>query len=622
MDARISKPSRLRRYAKRAGIALLALVGLVVVLTAGALFSLRFAAVRSFVVARVNSALDGTFKGRLVLHGIGSLGLSGISAADAQVFDPAGRRVLDIHGLGAQLSVPTIVWAALTEKSKPLTIRITDANLRHVEAVLIDNGSGSPTLADAFLPKTPSAPSSGPGTVVIIDHAVIEHAWAHGSLAGTPALDVELKNALSTLRTDDTSTAIAFKKVSLVARGLPQGVDPAGDLQASLEIPAASDKALAARAHYRGTAAQIPVALDASFVDNQLVATLEAREISPAALKKQVPGLELRSPATLSASAQGKLPKLSGTFSLGAGSGKVDGDFELGLDADLSAKTNVRAHDVDLAELTPSAPPSKLDFTLHAAVVVPKVGTITGNFELATQPALVAAQPVPAATVNGTFSSDARAERNRVEAHAEIAEPGAQTSLDVTLTQGKRTLVEFRSKTALNDAPRLKRLASLSHAKGQIDAQGNYRVEDQSLNAKLVADLRALEQADNRIASARVSATVGGALPHPIADADVTITDAVLAGQHVSQAKLKSRGTLSHLSLTGDLATTAPERHVQLSTQLSNDRGLVAERSNVQFLQCDTNFSLFAESVRGFDGRTRVTWGHFQGFGQAAVLLV
>lgn len=622
MDARLTKPSRLRRYTKRAGIALLALLALVVVVVAGALFSLRFAAVRNLVVARVNGALDGTFKGRLVLHGIGNVGLSGISAADAEVFDPAGHRVLDIHGLSAKLSVPTLVWAALTEKSKPLTIRITEASLRHVEAVLIDNGSGSPTLADTFMPKTPSAPNSGPGTVVIIDRAVLDHVWAHGVLAGTPPLDVELKNGVATLRTDDANTAIGLKKVSVVARGLPQSVDPVGELQASLDIPAASDKPLGARAHYRGTAAQIPVALDASFVDNQLAATLEAREISPAAVRRLVPGLELRSPARLSASARGKLPNLNGEFSLAAGSGKVDGDFELDLGDNLTAKANVRTHAFDVAELTPSAPASKLDLTLHAAMVAPKTGPITGSFELATQPSLVAAETVPATTMNGTFSSDARTQRNRVEAHAEIAEPGAHTSLDVTLTQSKQTLIEFRSRTALKDAPRLKRLASLSSVSGRLDTQGSYRIEDQSLNAKLDANLRELKQAENQVARAEVHANIGGALPHPRADADVTITGAILAGQHVREAKLTSRGSLSSLSLNADVTTSAPERHIRLSAQLSNDRGLLVDHPSVQFRQADTNLSLSAENVQIVDGRTRVTALHLQGAGKADVSLV
>ncbi|MEI9938932.1 MAG: translocation/assembly module TamB domain-containing protein [Pseudomonadota bacterium] len=618
----MTKPSRLRRYAKRAAIAFGALLGLVVALVAGLLFSLRIAAVRTFVVARVNAALDGTFKGRLVLHGIGNVGLSGIAAADAEVFDPAGHRVLDIHGLGAQLSVPTIVWAALTEKSKPLTIHITGATLRHVEAVLIDDGSGSPTLADAFLPKTPSAPSSGPGTVVIIDRAVVDHVWAHGSLTSTPPLDVELKNALATLRTDDVATKIAFKKVLLIARGLPQGVDPVGDLQASLEIPAAADKPMAARAHYQGSAAQVPVVLDASYLDSNLTASLEARDIPPATVQKQVPGLELRSPATLSASAQGKLPKLHGAFSLGVGRGTVDGDFDLNLADDLTAQTNVRTHDLDLAELTRSAPASKLDLRLRAALRAPKVGPITGTFELASQPSVIAAQALPAITANGTFDSDARAQRNRVEAHAEIAEPGAQTSLDATVSQSKQTTVEFRTGTVLHDAPRLSRLASLSRGRGQIDTQGTYRVEDRSVTANIHAQLRELKQADNQVARLDLRATVGGALPHPNADVYLTVKDALISGQHLSEAKVGARGSLSRLAFSAALVTAAPERQIHITTIISNDRGLLVDHPSINLHQGDTNLAIAAESVQILDGRTRVTGLHLQGAGKADVSLV
>ena len=312
--------------------------------------------------------------------------------------------------------------------------------------MLIDNGSGTPTVADTFLPKTPSAPSAGPGTIVLIDRADFEHVWAHGMLAGTPALDVELKHALASLRTDDVATKIALEKVSLMARGLPQGVDPAGELQATLDIPAASDKPLGARAHYQGTAAQVPVVLDASYLDAKLRATLEAREISPAAARRQVPGLELRAPAALSASAEGKLPELHGAFSLAVGpTGKVDGDFELNLDDDLTAKANVRTLDLDLAELTRSAPASKLALTLRVAMRAPKIGPITGNFELASKPSVIAAQALPGLAVTGTIERDPRSQSNRVDAHAEVAEPGAQTSIDATVVQTKQTTVEFRS---------------------------------------------------------------------------------------------------------------------------------------------------------------------------------
>ncbi|HEY0464438.1 MAG TPA: hypothetical protein VGC79_09530, partial [Polyangiaceae bacterium] len=424
-----------------------------------------------------------------------------------------------------------------------------------------------------------------------------------------------------TLRTDDAATAIALKKVSLIARGLPQGVDPVGELQASLDIPA-TDKPLAARAQYRGTAAQIPVVLDASFLDSKLSATLAAPEIPAASVQKQVPGLELRSPASLSASAEGKLPQLHGAFSLTTGSSKVDGDFELNLNDDLTAKTNVHTHDLDLAAITPSAPASKLDLTLHAALLAPKVGPLTGNFDLTREPSLSAGQALPSVAVNGTFSSDARTQRNRVEAHAEIAEPGAHTSLDATLSQGKQTLLEFRGKIALNQSPRLKRLAALSRGSGQIDAQGSYRIESQQLDAKIHADLRELKQADNQIERAELSATVSGALPHPNADAELTVRNAVLAGQRVTAAKLSTRGSLSRLSLDAKITTAAPERHLQVSAVVSNDRGWLIDHPSINLRQGETKLSLEAENVQLLDGRTRVSGLNLRGAGKADLSLV
>src|SRR3954468_16158587 len=91
------KPSRLRRYSKRAALGVAGLITFIVLAVVGALFSLRFAGVRGYVVTRVNGALVDLFKGRVVLQRVGSLGLTGIGDADAQIFDPAGHRVVDLH---------------------------------------------------------------------------------------------------------------------------------------------------------------------------------------------------------------------------------------------------------------------------------------------------------------------------------------------------------------------------------------------------------------------------------------------------------------------------------------------------------------------------------------------
>jgi translocation and assembly module TamB len=619
-----SKPqaSRLRRYARRAAIGVGALFGLVVVLVAGLLFSLRFAGVRGFIVTRVNGALADSFKGRITLHRLQSVGLGGIGAADAEIFDPAGRRVLDIHGLDVRLSVPTLIWAVVAHSSQPLTLRLDTVSLEHAEVLLVDDGAGSPTLADAFQPKKPSAPSSGPGTIVIIDRAVIDHLWAHGALASTPPLDVELKDALGSLRMDHVATAIAFKKAGLKARGLPAGVDPVGQLQASLTIPAAPNKPLAAKAHYDGTAASVPLVLDASFIDSKLAAMILASSIPPEAVKKQIPGLQLRSPASLSAKVEGKLPDLHGNFALGVGSGKVEGDFDLSLKDDMTAKASVRTHDLDLAELAPNAPASGLDLTLHAGLLKPRTGPMTGNFALESGPSVVAAESVPAIALNGTFSADSKARRNHLEAHAEIAEPGAQTSIDATLEQAKKTHVEFKTSTKVDNPPRLKRLAALARAHGELNAQGSYQVDDSSLNADVRAALRDVQQGTNHVAQLELKATVAGALPHPNADLRLDLRDAELAGQHVVSAQVGARGSLSHVAVDAEVATRAPERHMQLSAIVSNNQGISVDHPSINLRQDNTNLRISANGVEVFGGRTRVNALHVEGAGKADISLV
>ncbi len=616
------KTGRLKRYAQRAFVGVGAFLGLVVLLVSGLLFSLRFAGVRQFVVGKVNGALANAFQGKIKLHSLQSIGLGGIGAADAEIFDPAGRRVMDIHGLDVKLSVPTIAWAAIAHSSQPLTLKFDSIALQHAEVLLVDDGKGSPTLADAFQAKTPSPPSSGPGTIVIIDEAQIRHLWAHGSLSSTPPLDVELKDALGSLRIDDVATTVAFSKASIQARGLPQAIDPVGQLQATLQIPAAPAKPLGAKAHFEGSAANVPLVLDASFLDNQLAATIDASNIPPEAANKQVPGLALRSPASLHAAAQGKLPDVHGNFALGVGAGKVDGDFQLSLKNELTANTSVRTHDLDLAELAPNAPPSGLDITLRANLLVPEHGPQTGKFALDTGPSVVAAETVPGVALSGTFSLDSKAQRTHVEAHANVAEPGAQTTIDATLEQAKTTRVEFKSRTEVVNPPRLRRLAALASAQGELTAQGTYQVEGSHLDADVRADLRNVQQGQNRIARAKVTANVVGGLPHPDAKVLVDVTNAELGGQHVATALVAARGSLSHLAVSAEVATRSPERHVQVSAIVSNDRGIVIDHPSINLTQDNTHVKIAAVGIEMVGGRTRVNALHVEGVGKADASMV
>ncbi len=171
------------------------------------------------------------------------------------------------------------------------------------------------------------------------------------------------------------------------------------------------------------------------------------------------------------------------------------------------------------------------------------------------------AEQLPALSVNGTFSSDGKTQQNRVEAHAEIAEPGAQTGVDASVLQGKATSIEFRSTTQLANPPRLKKLAGLLSAQGELSTQGSYQVDSRALNARAHADLHGVRQGENRIARLTLDGTVAGVLPHPNAEVRLQVEDALLSGQQLSQARIAARGSpfpARHQRRRRDQGTRAP----------------------------------------------------------------
>jgi len=613
MSNRKPPESRLHKYGRRALYGLGGLIGFIALLVLGVLFSLRFARVRRVVVNRVNASLADSFKGRIALHHVQHIGLGGVSGAEAEIYDPSGRRVLDIHGADVSLGVLRVAWSALTHGKKPLTISFDRVAVAHVEAVLVDDGTGSPTLADTFTPKTPSPPSTGPGTIISIPRIELGHVWAHGALSGT-AIDAELRHGLGSLLSAPDTTKIEFQRVSVIARGLPQGVDPVGELRASLELPAAPNAPPNVTAHYDGKAADIPLVLDASYLKSRIVANLESKQVPPEAVAKQLPGLELRAPASLKAHAEGPVEAIDGTFALTENEGSVDGDFNVSVKEDLNAKANVRARRIDAADFTRAAPASNVNVTLQSAVLVPKTGPMTGTFDVASEPSVVAAQAVPAISVTGKFSNDGKTGQAKVDARAEIAEPGARTSIEATLTRAKNTNVEFDLSSKLDNPARLERLA---HARltGDLHARGNYSVEEQQLAADVRANLRGVSQGQNHVASVVLRANAAGRLPHPNSEVWLDLSDANLAGQHIENAKLALRGSLSRAAVSAEIDMLVPRRHVQVSTFISNDHGILVDHPALNLSQGDTDLKLSAKRVEIVNGRTTVDNLHLEGAG-------
>ncbi|HVJ17283.1 MAG TPA: hypothetical protein VM686_17760, partial [Polyangiaceae bacterium] len=265
-----------RRLGKGLGYALLALLGLLLLLLA----CVNLPPVRAFVAARTNAALAQTFAGRLSIEHIGTIGWNGVSGVHARAFDDAGQQVVEVHGARVSMPWPQLVWDLLVRKPNPLVIRIDHVALDHADVTLRDDGSGTPTLATTFLPRHPSTgPPSAQQTVVTLADIEVDHAWVHGALGTLPPLDAEVARLAGTLHVDDSATTIDVARSELEARNLPGVGDGQGRFSGKMQI-AALVGINAAEVHFRGHVAGVPVMADATLGDEQVAALIHA--VAPA----------------------------------------------------------------------------------------------------------------------------------------------------------------------------------------------------------------------------------------------------------------------------------------------------------------------------------------------------
>jgi hypothetical protein len=211
--------ARLRRIAQLTLKSAIAIVLGLVALFVLVLASLNLPPVRAFVAGQANSALEPMFRGRLTLRQIGHIDLRGVAGVDLEVADPAGNTVIAAKGLGVSLKWPELVYSAVVKKADPLIVHVERVWARELRVKLIDDGSGSPTLAGAFEPqKTEPEKEPGAETRVRVDAIEIEGTTVHGSLKDTGPLDVGLAKLRASFGLDAKSLRSTLDGVELRVR--------------------------------------------------------------------------------------------------------------------------------------------------------------------------------------------------------------------------------------------------------------------------------------------------------------------------------------------------------------------------------------------------------------------
>jgi translocation and assembly module TamB len=542
--------SRVGRWLVRVLVGLLLLLALLPVLV---LFALRLELVRARVAATVDSALAETFRGRIRIDEIRSFDFNGV-AARARVSDETGRTVVRVDGLEARVFWPKLLLRALSGQ-EPLTIELDEVRLEHAEVELVDDGSGAPTLAGAFQPRAAGAPASGPGPIVSIRRIFAEHIWVHGGLGGLPPLDAEVSSVGLSLHLDERGLLIPVERATLVARGLPAGLDPNGTLRGRLELPEGTAP-IEADASYTGLLAGTAVEARFSLAGDELSLTLDAPEVEPAALARFSPELELSSSAKLEASVFGTLPELRFGLDVTAEAARVEAQGTLYVDEPLELSVELAAQAVDLGGIVRGAPATDLDLRGRLA------GTLTGeaieaSYEVTSDAGRVAGTPLPALATTGELHSDAA--KLVVVGNGEVDEPGARTRASYRLElRGERGSIALDATTKLEEPARLAALAGV-RVSGTLAAAFELALPEMSLDGRVGAELEGASAEGGAIGRTAISANVTGSLADPLLVVRLDGHDVRARGQSFERARLRAAGTPERIELEGRLEGRDPD---------------------------------------------------------------
>jgi translocation and assembly module TamB len=505
------------------GLAVL-LVSLVTLLAAVAV-ALQTSWAREQIRVQVNAALEPLFQGCIQIDRIGQVGLSGVSGVDARIFDPAGRQVIRVQGLRAVAWLPGLGWQLIAHGDAP-ELEILLAQVDHADVTLRDDAELGVTIASTFMPRETAdeaEPSSGPGPTLRLRHIRFGRIWAHGTVAGSPALDADLLSLNASLvQSPVDGFELDLTRTELVSRALPLGADPAGTVNGSIEVPPDETRPMRMEAHLEGRAARSPLSLDLTWVGDELHGLVRLPRLPADFINQQSPSLALDGELTVEAEVEGELPELQYWAEIDGTAVHLSATGYAVLSGGLEAAASVAVARLDLGRIARDAPPSDLRLLANAVLFEDDAGGLRGAERIEIDRGRVAGEATPAAWLNGELSVSSASDVTlwgRVGAD----EPGAALLGDyrVALPADAPSSVTA-SLGAKLDEP--ERLASLGvHTAGAASVSLRLSPDTRALSGRAELSLRRLDYDRLQTRNVEVQARAAGTFDDPQLTAATTV---------------------------------------------------------------------------------------------------
>ena len=498
----------------------------------------NLAVTRRLVQSVANDALSTLFQGRLVIGDVQELTLGPwghVRVAQAEVFDPEGRRVILAKGINGRIDLQKLV-SSLLAKGTP-EVSLDEARIDDAEVVVDIDANGDIGIARAFFPRPSATPApvtvkapSSEDVRLAIPNARLRHAWVHGNVV-PPKLDADADDVRARVFISENRLNVEVDEAHVTARaprapgqssdvhGLATGgitvpLSAAARAVSATEGGAAGSQTGGVTMHWDldGDGSGIPMKAHLGLDGDVLDATADFPLAQPDVVRGAFPALPISRPVELHAKAHGKLPTLTITAHGTVGGSTLDATGDVGLRDQQPFHLEADLGKVDAAAF--AGPESDLAGHVHVAGVIAS-GAPTGTFTLSTKPGSVLAQRAPAVDASGAFDS------RTITAKVHASEPGVDVDGKLTVSIPEETMAfdadaRSRDLRALARAPGVVSGAGTAHATGTID------LRRATIDAHVVADGSGVGRAPASAGSLHADATVIGPIANPVIDVTAT----------------------------------------------------------------------------------------------------
>jgi translocation and assembly module TamB len=616
----------------------------VILLLALLLVSINLSPVSRFVSTKVNAILQPTFQGQLLVQKLGHLDFNGLSDAEVEVRDPAGKSVLVARDIDVRLFWPAVAWRALTG-SDPLLIPVTSVAVQRLELMLIDDGTGTPTLAHAFEPRDPTpADPNAAKTSVELKELTVAHTRVTGSLASLRAVDADLSDLKASLRSDAAGLELKLQNLELEARQLPQVAELSGRLTAEVMLPAdpippAAGAAPASRngvqtqvealrpppaerrvqVAFAGQVAGSGASARLRLVGEELLAELEAGELLPSTLNRVAPALTPTAPVALTAKVEGRLDNLGLEANVRQARSRLSARGRLRRQAEEThASLRVDAAELNLAQLLADVPSTRIELVANANLDSDPSGS-HGNYRVVSNGSRVAGEVLPPSTLEGELQLPA-ARPLHTTGTLEIAEPGAATRIDYSASSGPEGVRgKLFSSTRLERSARLRERTGLD-ARGKLELRADIDSAAEQIDADLALDLRDLRHPAASARRLETYLSARGDLRSPELRLRADARQLRASGRSLARLWLVASGTPDRAVLRLHALGKSPDR-IELSSTLAPRAPLQIQNPRARVCTGSDEVRIAAAGIGFAPGRVQVERLTLDGPGHAEVSL-